>query len=358
MNATGDALMAPANSALTYRALGFFRERSDEDDPRIRLLLYETTEEIRECSGTPEEEESERAAQTVQQRASRAARDVASKANEVAAAAKNVQSIGIGLHAKPADRSRSDVKAMFKEMEHALRQLKGNTQIAIDEYLGNQNPLVLDLIKEYDLDLDAARHGLHVACFATELAAHLTAEGYFGKVAPDDLYERAGVDESGRVYTPEALESLRERLVRTELVEIFMGGFLHDAGLWSNAIYEGHAERAALVVSEIPELHEIAEALLDIVYLHDDLEALSQSGGVIWSRNETDDKVTFEKDFYPTRLLSERGCGGRIYASPNRGHGAIGRGGEPSSGVAGCDRGVLSDVDGGTRREISERGDR
>ena len=186
----------------------------------------------------------------------------------------------------------------------------------------------------------------------------MTAEGYFGKVAPDDLYERAGVGESGRVYTPEALESLRERLFRTELVEIFMGGFLHDAGLWSNAIYEGHAERGALVVSEIPELHEIAEALLDIVYLHDDLEALSQSGGVIWSRNETDDKVTFEKDFYPTRLLSERGCGGRIYASPNRGHGAIGRGGEPSSGVAGCDRGVLSDVDGGTRREIRERGDR
>ena len=306
LNATGDALMAPANSVLTYRGLEYFRERSDEDDPRIRLLLFEDTDEIRDYSGTPEEEaESELTARTLQQRATQAARDVASKADDVATAALSIQSVGVGLHMKPADRSRSDVKAMLKEMERALRQLRASTQIAVDEYLGNQNPLVLDLIKGYQLDLDAARHGLRVACFATELAAHLTAEGYFGKAAPDDLYERARVDAENRIYTPEALEALRERLFRTELVEIFMGGFLHDAGLWSSSVYDGHEERGAMVVSEIPELNEIADALLDIVFLHDDIDQLSTSGGVIWTRAESDEKVTFEKDYYPSEGAAE-----------------------------------------------------
>ena len=211
------------------------------------MLLFEDTDEIRDYSGTPEEEaESELTARTLQQRATQAARDVASKADDVATAALSIQSVGVGLHMKPADRSRSDVKAMLKEMERALRQLRASTQIAVDEYLGNQNPLVLDLIKGYQMDLDAARHGLRVACFATELAAHLTAEGYFGKAAPDDLYERARVDAENRIYTPEALEALRERLFRTELVEIFMGGFLHDAGLWSSSVYDGHEERGAI----------------------------------------------------------------------------------------------------------------
>jgi len=35
--------MAPLISALTYRILEYFRERSSEDDPRIRIFIFEST---------------------------------------------------------------------------------------------------------------------------------------------------------------------------------------------------------------------------------------------------------------------------------------------------------------------------
>ena len=90
---------------------------------------------------------------------------------------------------------------------------------------------MLDLIKEHQLDAESAKHGLRVACFATQLAAHLTVKSYFGKSTPDDMYELAGVPVDNRKYAPEFIEKLRDDLFRQELVEIFLGGFLHDAGL-------------------------------------------------------------------------------------------------------------------------------
>ena len=45
-NQSGDALMAPVNSPLTYRILEYFRERSSEDDPRIRLFIFESADEV------------------------------------------------------------------------------------------------------------------------------------------------------------------------------------------------------------------------------------------------------------------------------------------------------------------------
>jgi len=54
--------MAPVNSALTYRILEYFREKSSEVDPRIRVFIFENADEI----GTygpgshPEDEEQEK----------------------------------------------------------------------------------------------------------------------------------------------------------------------------------------------------------------------------------------------------------------------------------------------------------
>ena len=64
-NPSGDALMAPVNSALTYRILEYFREKSSEVDPRIRVFIFENADEI----GTygpgsyPEDEEQEKSLQ-------------------------------------------------------------------------------------------------------------------------------------------------------------------------------------------------------------------------------------------------------------------------------------------------------
>jgi hypothetical protein len=303
-NQSGDALMAPVNSALTYRILEYFREHSSEEDPRILVFIFESVDEVGEYVPGAWSEDEEQAL-SLQQRAKEAASDVGQKAEDVAATAKSVANVAAGFKLTNAHRDRADVRATLKEMDRALRAFRRSTQIAIDEYLGNRNPLVLDLIKDHQLDAESARHGLHVACFATQLAAHLTAEGYFGKISPDDMYDLAGVGEQNRLYSPEALEKLREDLFREELVEIFLGGFLHDAGLWSSAIYQGHEERGALVVAEVSRLGDLADSLVDIILLHSELEQLATQEGAIRTRTVVDDEISFEIDFYPSAEAAE-----------------------------------------------------
>ena len=303
LNPTGDAKMAPAGSPLTYRVLEYFREQSQVEDPRIRVRILENIGEI-EGQGGLEEEKSALTEQSLERRAAEAARDVTSKAKEVAAAARSVQSITSGLTLQPVERQRPDVKATLKEMERALRRFRRSTQTAIDEYLGNQNPLVLDLIKDYQLDAEGARHGLRVACFATELAAHLTPETYFGKIVPDEMYDRLEVEQEERDYSPEGLDRLRGDLFRREVVEIFLAGFLHDAGLWSSPAYDGHEVRGASIVSEIPHLGDISDTLVDIVLLHSDLPSLGVCGGVIRILSGEDGTV-HEKEFFSSREEAE-----------------------------------------------------
>jgi hypothetical protein len=187
-NPSGDALMAPVNSPLTYRILEYFREASNEDDPRIRVFIFESVEEAGGYSPLSRTDDDE-VEKSLQHRAQEAATDVGKKAENVAATAKSVASVAAGFRLSPAHRERGDVRATLKEMERALRSFRRSTQIAMDEYLGNRNPLVLDLIKDHQLDAESARHGLHVACFATQLAANLTSESYFGKSTPDEMYE-------------------------------------------------------------------------------------------------------------------------------------------------------------------------
>ena len=303
-NQSGDALMAPVNSPLTYRILEYFREHSNEDDPRIRVFIFESVDEV--GAYVPESwAEDEEQEQSLQQRAREVSSDVGQKADEVATKAQNVSAIAPGVKLTAKHRERADVRETLKEMDRALRAFRRSTQIAIDEYLGNRNPLVLDLIKDHQLDAESARHGLRVACFATELTANLTPETYFGKSSPDDMYELIGVAEEKRLYSPEAIDKLREDLFRQDLVEIFLGGFLHDAGLWSSAIYQGHEERGALVVSEVSRLGDLADSLVDIILFHSEIERLATQEGAIRTRTIEDDEMSFSVDFYLSAEAAE-----------------------------------------------------
>jgi hypothetical protein len=78
-NPSGDALMAPVNSALTYRILEYFREQSSEVDPRIRVFIFENADEIGAYGpgSHPEDEEQEK---SLQIRAKETASDVGKKA--------------------------------------------------------------------------------------------------------------------------------------------------------------------------------------------------------------------------------------------------------------------------------------
>jgi|GEM_PF-2367869 hypothetical protein len=315
----GDAKMAPKDSQLTYRALEYFRQQSNQADPRIRLKLFENIVEMEGYEASEDEEAtSSLTEQSLERRAREAASDVASKAKDVASAAKNVQAIASGFKIPPKDRKRTDVQETLKEMERAFRKFRSSTHAAIEEYLGNENPLVMDLIKDYDLDVEGARHGLRVACLATELAAHLRPETYFGKAIPDDMYERLGTPQEERDYSPDGIDQVRQQLFRRELVEIFLGGFLHDAGLWSSPVYHGHAQRGALIVSEISLLGENADAIVDMVLLHGELGRLATNGAVIRTSPDDEEDAEFEYQFYPTPETAEEdyllgsGGGGRL----------------------------------------------
>lgn len=297
LSPNSDAKMALADSQLTYRALEYFRQQSKEEDPRIRLRLFENVRELEDFQGD-EEESAGLTEQSLERRAREAATDVASKAKDVAAAAKNVQAIASGFQVRKEDRLRADVKATLQEMERAFRKFKSSTHVAIEEYLGNQNPLVLDLIKDYDLDIAGARHGLRVACLATELAAHLRPEAYFGKTVPDEIFQRLDIPESERDYSPDGIDRVRQTLFRRELVEIFLGGFLHDAGLWSSPMYDGHEQRGARIVSELAQLGQNVDAIADIVLLHGELEKLATHSAVIRTRNDGAEADLFTCEFY------------------------------------------------------------
>ena len=71
------------------------------------------------------------------------------------------------------------------------------------------------------------------------------------------------------------------------------------------AIYQGHEERGALVVSEVSRLGDLADSLVDIILLHSDLEGLATHEGAIRSRSVEEDEVSFTADFYPSAEAAE-----------------------------------------------------
>ena len=112
-------------------------------------------------------------------------------------------------------------------------------------------------MRDYHLDAEGAHHGLRVATFAAELTAHLGEAYYLGK-SPSD-------------------ERLRHELFHRELVEIFLGGFLHDAGLWGDEDPVGHESTGAGIVARIPHIAGIAESMVDTVLFHSDLAGWQQA---------------------------------------------------------------------------------
>ncbi|MDA0745782.1 MAG: hypothetical protein O2954_04640 [bacterium] len=291
--------MAPRNSRITYRILDYFREHGKEEDPRIRVLLYDSAEEI--AGYIPEEDApDEQTERTLERRAHKASRDVGQEARRVATTAQGIYQAVSGPKLSQEDLKKPDIKATLAELEKALRRFKQSTQVAIDEYIENRNPLVLELIRDYNLDVAAAKHGLRVASFATELASNLGSENYLGKIRPETLFERLDVPEDDRNYNPETLSALRQNLFKRELVEIFMGGFLHDAGLWSSGLLPGHEERGASIVAHIPQIQEISHSLIDIVLFHSDLEYLASRGGILRAVEEVDGQTEYRREYYST----------------------------------------------------------
>lgn len=210
------------------------------------------------------------------------------------------------------DRLSAEAEESRKEFERLFKHLHAAVKGAVDEYMRG-NTLVMDLIAQFQLDKEEVRHGLSVAAFATELATQLglkehiqskSLRGYFGDVPASAQLLQLGVSPSAAAWlSEEDIEDIRMELFKMELVEIFLGGFMHDCGLWGEeaAPAEGHEARGAKIIAQIDSLVEFAPHLTRVVLFHSDVVRLAQNGGAVLVEEEAADpfRRSFKREFYP-----------------------------------------------------------
>ena len=245
-----------------------------------------------------------------EERATVTSKRVVTQAKEVAGKAEKVyRSIG-AMEFSSAELRKPDVKVSLREFERSFRQFHGAVKNAVDEYL-NGNPLVMDLILKFQLDKATVRHALAVAAFATEMAALLALRddeadvpmaSYFGDISDDEVFDLLGEDLPEEVMSAEDVNAARRRLFGNELVEIFLGGFVHDCGLWAEPFFlqEGHEVKGARLISETEEVERYAPALAKTALLHSDIVRLAKKYGVVKITERPDDpaKMSFKSEFY------------------------------------------------------------
>ncbi|MDA0336601.1 MAG: hypothetical protein O2782_15675, partial [bacterium] len=100
-------------------------------------------------------------------------------------------------------------------------------------------------------------------------------------------------------------EVLRTNLFREELVEVFLGGFMHDCGLWMEPFLlpEGHEVKGAKLISATAEVQRFAPALAKIVLFHSDIVRLARKHGLVKITDSPDDpeQMNFRREFYDVR---------------------------------------------------------
>jgi hypothetical protein len=247
-------------------------------------------------------------------RAEAAAADVTGHATEVARGAEAVYRSLASPDFSAADLRQGEMAAGLREFERRVGVFHGAVRHAIDEYLSG-NTLVMDLIVKFQLGKRTVRHALNVAAFATELAVQLALKQedpedglavYLGKLSRAELMELADLDpENDREMTPEEMDELRTSVFKRELVEIFLGGFMHDCGLWNEpyCLHEGHELKGAKLIWELSELRRFAPSLLKIVLFHSDIARLADRQGVVKVVEFPDDpeRTAFRREFFRTR---------------------------------------------------------
>ena len=246
--------------------------------------------------------------QSRRERAEHHSRQVVEHAQSVAKQAEDVyKSVG-KLDFSAADLRKGTAEAGLREFEGRFKSFRGVVKKAISEYLSG-NTLVMDLILKFDLDKRTVRHSLNVAAFATELASQLALgsadgfEDYFGDLEDEELAALLDGD-ADEEQTAEEQEAELRALFERELVEIFLGGFMHDCGLWNEPyfLHEGHEVKGARLVWELDEVRKFAPSLVKIILFHSDIARLADRCGVVKVIEDPEDpeNITFKREFYKT----------------------------------------------------------
>ena len=98
------------------------------------------------------------------------------------------------------------------------------------------------------------------------------------------------------------MREYRYELFRNDLVEVFLGGFMHDCGLWTEPfnLQEGHEKMGAMLILEVPEVQKFAPTLAKIVLFHSDIVRLAKKHGVVEITESPEDpaKKGLRGEFY------------------------------------------------------------
>ncbi len=296
--APGGGKMIVYNSPLTPRALQFISHRKRNGAANINVIVYKPGQNGNLRVPAPEEIDSQSG---VAERAREVTRKVVEDASAVAGKAREIYDTISGPLFGYEHLEKPETQQALGVFEKALRQFCASTETVVQEYVDNGNTLIMDLITQYELDLSSLKHALKVACFATELAAMMGIDDYLDETQPDEIFGR--LDEPfPDPLSDDLLDLKKQDLFKKELVEIFIGGFMHDAGLWQTRLKDGHEVRGAMVVARTPEIEDISRSLVDIVLFHSDVQQLAENQGVVrvFELPDGGEKMAFQRDYYKT----------------------------------------------------------
>ena len=298
-HAPGGGEMIVYNSHLTHSALQFIARRKRNRRPVVDVIVYEEGDTQERPSPTPEEIDRKNNRINATKRAQKISKEVVDDAEGVTANAEKVYKAIPAF--KPQDLSKREIRRALSSFSQALKEFRKSTEIAVEEYVENGNTLIMDLITQYELDSLTLKHALSVACFATELASMMGTEDYFGAIEQETVLELLGERKSAsKRISNDLLEEKKKQLLKRELVEIFLGGFMHDAGLWEVGLQEGHEIRGATLVSKTPQIETLSESLVDIVLFHSDIKDLSENAMAsrIFGLSKRNEVVAFKREYY------------------------------------------------------------
>ncbi len=271
----GGSVFIAANSKLTERHLVWLEQRNPAADTKPTYVDIIITQERRSSSDFARAVESADSVTERRRRSSEISRDVVVKADDVAKKATEVYRI-VGEQAFTTSALRNrEVIENLSALNSRIQMFHTSVRAAIDEYLVG-NTLIMDLIARHDLATRTVQHSLSVAVFAAELSSQVLLKG------------------AARLKEGSALAK--------DLAEIFLGGFMHDCGLWneSDAAVENHEAAGAKLIWHIPEIGDFLPSLTKIVLFHSDIIRIAGRPGLVEIVEQPDKpgKTVFKAEFY------------------------------------------------------------
>ena len=300
INGPGGGIFIAANTELTPRHLSWIEQRNPARKTTPTYVDVIFVQKSLSTAALPAEldlaSEAPEAKNERRRRAVEVSRQVITRGEDVVQEAMEIFQLIGDTPLTVSELRREPVQASLEQLSGHLQHFHGAVAAALDEYLDG-NTLIMDLITEYQ-GPRLVRHGLSVAVFAAEMACARALKGARGR---EDLADYFGAEEEPR---EEAAEEPCLQRFREELVEIFVGGFLHDCGLWSEPrlLHEGHEKMGAKLIWSTPRLENFAPSLVPIALFHSDVIRMATREALVEIIEYPDDpeKTGFEHEFYKT----------------------------------------------------------